>query len=68
MVSVTPLLTIFNEKGSQLEISNQFKPRFDLGKQKMKMIVSSLQREDIINKVIPTINNKAKLKIQDFAA
>ena len=68
MVSVTPLLTIFNEEGFQLEISNQFKPRFDLGKQKMKMIVSSLQREDIINKVIPTINNKAKLKIQDFAA
>ena len=68
MVSVTPLLTIFNEEGYQLEISNQFKPRFDLGKQKMKMIVSSLQREDIINKVIPTINNKAKLKIQDFAA
>ena len=34
----------------------------------MKMIVSSLQREDIINKVIPTINNKAKLKIQDCEA
>ena len=44
------------------------KPRFDHGKQKMKMIASSLQREDIINKVIPTINNKAKLKIQDFEA